>query len=391
MSDDIFKARRQRARDIYDERGYTTRQFARLAGLGSHVEVMRYLNEKQPNNKEPKDITTPVLEKFLSAFKITLERFERTDTIDLISKLKLLLESGKNPKEALRFAQVYVELAVGVHEKSEALGLLGKAYYELDMQEEAHETIRASYELALKGQDRVLIYEATNKLLHSLYTMGRYEECEDLLNTSESNATGDVRMMGTFKHFRGLIASRRCEYDISKDYYSQAYDLYRITGDKSLIGRIEVSLAHHEYHDGNYNRAYALLMNSMENLLESTLSSRIVSALNLARVLIQTNREEEASELIIDQLRLIDEHELEKEDLKGKLLLMLADISNDTNLAKEALTFNSISEELKFALIDFLTIKSIEAGDLDGALKYYRLVKDNFKSCTQDYRLGRWF
>lgn len=391
MSDDIFKARRQRARDIYDERGYTTRQFARLAGLGSHVEVMRYLNEKQPNNKEPKDITTPVLEKFLSAFKITLERFEKTDVIDLVSRLRTLLDSGKHPKEALRLAQEYASVAVGIKEKSEALGLLGKAYYEMNMYDDAHNTVKEAYDLALKGQDQELVYQATNKLLHSLFSKKLHTECIELLNEAESNFTDDIKKIGTFMHFRGMLANVEADYAASKDYFLRAYDLYKVLGDKSLIGRMEINLARHAYHDGDLEQARNLIISALENLQCDTVTMSITASQHLALIEIQQGNLDSACQIIDDNLRLIKDHNLEQPDLKGKLLMMKSDVSENTSYAEQALKIAGISEELRIGLIDFLTEKFIENGDRQVALKYYRLGKGTVKNTVSEYKKGRWF
>lgn len=391
MSGDLFKARRERARDIYDDRGFSTRKFAKLAGLGSHTEVMRYLNENQPNNKEPKDITTPVLKKFLEAFDISLERFEQTDTEKLVSDLNSMLKSGKNPKKALQLASEYAELAVGIKEKSEALGLLGKAYFELNMHQEARETVKASYELALKGQDQELLYSAINKLLHSLFSTQDYEQCKDLLDRAESIFSGDVKKMGTFMHFRGVLANVVGDYAESKDCFYRAQDLYQVAGDRFLIGRIKINIARHCYHDGELELALQYLESAMNFLQGDTLSINITAVQHLILVKIQLGDIEGALNLIDEQLGQICEHHLEQPELEGKLLLMKTDLTNDIAFAEKALTQNKISPELRYALMDLIAEKSIEFGDRQVALKYYRLVNDTVNPRVPNYKIGRWF
>lgn len=328
---------------------------------------------------------------------ISLERLLQKDTDILRKKIEDIFRAAETMKiargsvaEKDRFnrlkdlADEMVEIAIGLTERFDAKNELGKVYFEFRKFKEAHNTWVEAYDLAKTASDTERLYKVCNNLLHSSKARKRISDVERILVEAEPFFVGDYEKLGRIKYFQAVLNFETGDYEEALTDFEASHEFYIKTGNQVLIGLSEHNLGKAHYKLRHYSQARGLYTSALSKIENASLSTRLITQIELVKTLDQLGHQDEAKRLALQSLDQTEANRMVTvAEMRGRLLMLLSQLYRDPTYAIEALDLELDAGtllEIHRYLHDFY----LRSGDARTALYYHERVL-NFNEDEEGY------
>ncbi|KEO84501.1 helix-turn-helix domain-containing protein [Tumebacillus flagellatus] len=362
----------RRLSELLKERGdaFSARAVAERIGL-NREKLRKMLVGQHP-------VTVQILEQIADDLKLPVERIMQLDTVKSEKELKTLLDADKRTKvmmlRALTLANELVDASVGFTERCFSFANRGRAEFQLQKYDEAHESWQTAMKYAEKVSkefdDFTLLHHVSSFLMISYTIRREYTNILHTLSIVETAFKDDPEKMGYANYVRMKWQEHRGDMIKAKEYSYIALEFFKRTGKMDQIGRAMINVGHFEFHTGNYEVAKQILWSAIE-VLESFDYPRLFAVKDYVKALLKLGQKSSASELIREFSHLASDYP----DIHGKLMILYSMAADDPTYAV------SVSDDLSQGV-------SVRYSACKYLMEYYTLERDS-ESVMQYYEKGR--
>ncbi|PWK06942.1 helix-turn-helix domain-containing protein [Tumebacillus permanentifrigoris] len=369
----------RRISELMQDRGdaFSIRAFAER--LGENRETFRQtLLGNRP-------ISITLLENIAKGLKVDEDRLRQRDTFKKEEELNSLLNAPERTKammlRAETLAKELVDVAIGWTEPCMYWAHLGRAQFQLQLYDHAHESWVTSMRYAEKisdiFKDNTLLYHISSFLLISFTVRREYTNILHTLEVVENAFRDDPEKMGYVSYTRMKWHEHRREMQKALEYSYIALDYFKKTENHDQIGRALINVGHFEYQFENYHVAKNILSTAVEELAPFDFI-RLYAIKDYVKTMIKIGDKTTANELIEQYLPLYSDYP----DMMGKLMILKSDALHDPSFAEKIINDLRVGVEVRQLACKYLMEYSASSGDSESLMRYYNKVKSlSLKNC----------
>ncbi|KEO81644.1 helix-turn-helix domain-containing protein [Tumebacillus flagellatus] len=369
----------RRLKEILEERAESDKHAWSVAAFAIRVPsisestLYRIVNEQRPMKPQEKRA-------IVQALNISIERFDMKDVEKTLLGIQAQVEFNVNLQAALSAAQKIMPLALGFTEKFVLLNNFGAIHY----REKNYILAIATWSDALTLAEKIYslfgecepLYMAVSNLTLAYAEVNDFYNVAKLLSSIESRFNNlPARFSAAVAYSLAINAKRLGDEETYEAKMYEQYDFYQQVGGERVLAVALHNVAYMLYSIGK-------LMESVEKFEElySFLTEHptvrkseygFIMLKDYAKALVRAGRKQEGIQLIHRLLNEVEGRLFHK--VKGKLMLLDAIYSKNSERAKEVLELKEALTEHKLMAIQILMKESAKANDAESLMRYYEI------------------
>lgn len=317
------------------------------------------------------------LRRLSEALKVPVERILQEDTHPVETELRELLKKKTDKERALDLALKLSSKSVGMTERCIHLNYLGCAYYLIQDYEKAHETWLEAYSYAKAIQqkygDSDRLFQVIHNLVWSYIVRREYSNMNKILEGVETIFQSTPNRLGTLAFARAKVAEESNNIVVARQHAIESLKYYLMTEDANSIGKAEITAAHYAYKVKNYYESMILLESAMDHLVPDV-DTWLIAVKEYAKTLLKLGLFEETQHIISESLHRVGSLIEKKQDLNGKLQLLLFLATGDSSYAENVLSNSRVNDKIRLLAYKSLFKQCIEMDDEATLMKYSKIV-----------------
>ena len=361
----IFIPLPRRIAEIMKERGKLSQEFV-ASRIGIHRDTFRaVLRGERP-------IYGTELRKLAEVLKISVDRLKQTDMLKDITFLNQCLNRLENMDHALKIAEKFHALAIGITERVDALNYLGRICFDLKKYNDAHQHWLEAYELAISIHSHYGETDRLHDLAKSLMTsytirkdfVNAQEKIEQLKQFFQTNPA----WLGAMYYTLGMIAFGNDDLQLTKTCLYESMLHFEQTGDAIQIGLAQHNVGYIVYLLGDLHAAKNMFEQAIHKLPRFS-EHRLITIKDYLKVLLKLGNQSSAKQLLLDSEEEVNR--LRNTDIRTKFQLLKMITIHDPTIAETILSNPETSRNHKRIACLFLMEHYRSTNDSISFIRYY--------------------